>query len=87
MEILKRDDFTYFGLIGSKTKRKRFEHRLLQRGYQAAQLSRMICPMGIDGIDSKLPAAIALAVSAQLIQIEESRQQKLQPEIKIYQSA
>ena len=86
-EILKRDDFAYFGLIGSNTKRKRFEHRLLQRGYQAAQLSRMICPIGIDGIDSKLPAAIALAVSAQLLQIEQARQQMLQPDIKIYQRA
>ncbi len=87
MEVLKRDDFAFFGLIGSKTKRKRFEHRLRQRGYPATQLSRMICPIGIDGIDSKLPAAIALAVSAQLMQIEQARQQELQPDIRIYRSA
>jgi len=26
--LLKRNDFAYFGLIGSKTKRVKFEHRL-----------------------------------------------------------
>ena len=30
-EILKRNDFAYFGLIGSKTKRVKFEHRLRER--------------------------------------------------------
>ena len=29
--ILKRNDFTWFGLIGSKTKRVKFEHRLRER--------------------------------------------------------
>ena len=33
--ILKRGDFAYFGLIGSKTKRQRFIHRFEQRGIAA----------------------------------------------------
>jgi xanthine dehydrogenase accessory factor len=34
--ILKRNDFTWFGLIGSKTKRVKFEHRLRERGFDDA---------------------------------------------------
>ena len=69
--IPRRDDYCYFGLIGSMTKRKKFEHRLAQRGINAAQLSRMTCPVGISGIHSKQPAAIALAVTAELVQCYE----------------
>ncbi len=71
--ILKRDDFAWFGLIGSITKRKKFEHRLKARGYTGADLARITCPIGIDGINSKQPAAIALSVSAQLQQVYEQR--------------
>ncbi len=76
--ILKRDDYHYFGLIGSLTKRKKFEHRLSQRGINVAQLSRMTCPIGISGIHSKQPAAIALAVTAELVQCYEKTQSGLQ---------
>jgi xanthine dehydrogenase accessory protein XdhC len=30
--IMRREDFGYFGLIGSKTKRVKFERRLVERG-------------------------------------------------------
>jgi len=67
--ILARGDFRYFGLIGSATKRRRFEQRLAERGVARAALARMTCPIGIDGIDSKEPAAIAVAVAAELLQL------------------
>ncbi|MCK4710156.1 MAG: xanthine dehydrogenase accessory protein XdhC [Gammaproteobacteria bacterium] len=70
-QILKRDDFIYFGLIGSVTKRRKFEHRLLSRGISEKQLIKMTCPVGISGINSKRPAAIALAVTAELVQCHE----------------
>jgi xanthine/CO dehydrogenase XdhC/CoxF family maturation factor len=35
-------------------------------------VAAMICPIGIGGIRSKLPAAIAVAVSAQLITLDEA---------------
>ncbi len=79
--ILKRDDFVWFGLIGSVTKRKKFEHRLKSRGYTDADLTRITCPIGIAGINSKQPAAIALSVSAQLQQVYE------QHRAQIYQNA
>jgi len=66
--ILKRADFGYFGLIGSATKRARFEHRLAERGVTADVLARMICPIGVPGIAGKEPEVIAVAVVAQLLQ-------------------
>jgi xanthine dehydrogenase accessory factor len=67
--ILRRDDFRYFGLIGSLAKRRQFERRLAARGVAADALARMVCPIGIAGIDSKEPAAIAVAVAAQLLRM------------------
>ncbi len=71
--ILKRDDYCYFGLIGSKTKRQRFEHRLMAKGYEQQQLNKMICPIGITGINSKQASLIAVSVVAQLVQQNENR--------------
>jgi xanthine dehydrogenase accessory factor len=65
---LRRDDFTYVGLIGSKTKRTKFERRLLERGLEVTALARLTCPIGVPGVTSKHPAVIAVAVAAQLLQ-------------------
>lgn len=72
--IYKRHDFAYFGLIGSRSKRASFEHRLLDRGLLPDRLSELTCPIGIPGIISKEPVAIALAVAAQVFQIHNTRQ-------------
>ncbi len=71
--ILKRADIGWYGLIGSQTKRKQFEHRLLDRGITQEQLNKMTCPIGIPGIYGKEPASIAIAVVAQLMQLWEIR--------------
>ncbi|NWA03863.1 xanthine dehydrogenase accessory protein XdhC [Pseudomonas gingeri] len=65
--LLKRDDFAYFGLIGSKTKRVKFEHRLRERGYDNAALQRMRCPMGLAEVKGKLPVEIAISIAAEVI--------------------
>jgi len=65
--ILKRDDFGFFGLIGSRTKRQRFIHRFEQRGLPRAAIARMTCPIGVPGIEGKEPEVIAAAVVAQLL--------------------
>jgi xanthine dehydrogenase accessory factor len=65
--ILVRADVGWFGLIGSKTKRKQFEHRLRARGFDAARIESMACPIGLPGITGKEPAVIAASVSAQLL--------------------
>ena len=67
--ILKRGDFAYFGLIGSKTKRQRFVHRFEQRGIAPDSIERMTCPIGVPGIAGKEPEVIAAAVVAQLLQV------------------
>jgi xanthine dehydrogenase accessory factor len=65
--ILKRGDFTWFGLIGSKTKRAKFEHRLRDRGFDPALVQRMRCPMGLAEVKGKLPIEIAVSVAAEVI--------------------
>jgi xanthine dehydrogenase accessory factor len=67
--ICERGDFAFFGLIGSATKRARFEHRLQERGVAEATIARVTCPIGLPGIEGKEPEVIALAVVAQLLQI------------------
>lgn len=67
--ILKRGDFGWFGLIGSATKRARFEHRLRERGIEEATLARMACPIGLAGVAGKQPGVIAVSVAAQLLGI------------------
>jgi xanthine dehydrogenase accessory factor len=68
MAILRRGDAGYFGLIGSRTKRRRFEHRLAERGIGAQALAGMVCPIGIPGIAGKEPGVIAVAAVAELLQ-------------------
>jgi len=68
-KILERGDFAYFGMIGSANKRASFTSKLKQRGLDP---SRMTCPIGVPGISSKLPAAIAIAIATQLLQWQES---------------
>lgn len=65
--ILKRGDFGYLGLIGSASKRARFEHRFAERGVAPEVVARMHCPIGLPGITGKEPAVIAVAVVAQLL--------------------
>ncbi len=66
-QIFKRQDFAYLGLIGSKTKRARFERQLSDRMVARSQLSRLTCPIGISGISGKEPEIIAASVVAQLL--------------------
>jgi len=71
--ILTRGDFGWFGLIGSLTKRARFEHRLRERDFDAALVDRITCPIGVAGIEGKEPEVIAVAVVAQMLQASAGR--------------
>ena len=62
-----RGDLGFIGLIGSRTKWATFGHRLAERGFTAADLDRVTCPIGLPGIESKVPAVIAASVVAQLL--------------------
>jgi xanthine dehydrogenase accessory factor len=67
--IMRRRDFAWFGLIGSQTKRVKFERRLIERGVAAERMSEITCPIGVTGIVDKAPSSIAVAVAAQLMQM------------------
>ena len=69
---LRNPAIAHVGVIGSATKRARFEKRLLAAGVEAARVEAMICPIGVGGIRSKLPAAIAVSVAAQVITLDEA---------------
>jgi xanthine dehydrogenase accessory protein XdhC len=64
---LRQPGFFRVGLIGSETKRVRFEKRLREAGHPPANLARLTCPIGDKSIASKLPAAIAASVAVQML--------------------
>jgi xanthine dehydrogenase accessory factor len=66
--LLERNDFAWLGLIGSASKAARFRSRLRRAGLGADVIGELVCPIGVEGIESKWPAAIAVAVAAQLMQ-------------------
>ncbi|MFO1088265.1 MAG: xanthine dehydrogenase accessory protein XdhC [Hyphomicrobiales bacterium] len=63
--------FAYVGVIGSATKRARFESRLREAGMDSHLISTLICPIGAAGPSSKLPAAIAASVAVELLVVRE----------------
>ncbi len=66
---LRRADLAYVGLIGSRTKRARFERRFRDDGLGDAELARLTCPIGLTQLKSKEPAVIAVALAAQLLEL------------------
>jgi xanthine dehydrogenase accessory factor len=65
--------FPYVGLIGSASKRARFEKRFRELGLTERQIRTLVCPIGLPGIKAKEPAVIAASVAAQLLQVRERR--------------
>lgn len=77
--VLRRHDFAYCGLIGSMSKRRRFEKRLRSAGIQARDIERLVCPIGVDGITGKKPAEIAVAATAEVLQAWERAVKAAEP--------
>ena len=69
--VLRRADAIYCGLIGSLSKRRRFEKRFRAQGMQERDLERLVCPIGVQGISGKKPAEIAVAAAAEVLQAYE----------------
>ena len=65
--ILKRGDFAYLGLIGSRTKRTRFERGWRELGLTEAQIGRLVCPIGGQLRDKRPPVIAALAAAEILL--------------------
>ncbi len=71
--LLNRRDAAFVGLIGSQTKRKKFERRLAARGLPENDIANLTCPIGLPGLYGKHPTEIAISVSAQLLQIRQEQ--------------
>jgi xanthine dehydrogenase accessory factor/xanthine dehydrogenase large subunit len=67
--VLRRGSFAWLGLIGSATKRRRFERQL---GAVGLSVERLVCPIGLAAITGKAPAVIAASVTAQLLVVMEA---------------
>ncbi len=66
--VLKRGHFKYLGLIGSKTKWRRFEQRFEHRGYPRSQVQRIHCPVGSPAVPGKQPMEVAVSIAAEVIE-------------------
>jgi len=71
-QVLSRNDFRYCGLIGSASKRRRFERLLLKQGLTDERLTRLTCPIGVAGISGKKPVEIAISVAAEIMQVRDA---------------
>jgi xanthine dehydrogenase accessory factor len=68
-KALETKSFKYLGLIGSLTKRKKFEKRLKLNGFSEKDMETLTCPIGIGEVSGKHPREIAISVVAQLLSL------------------
>lgn len=77
--VLKDSGESYLGLIGSATKKKKFEKRLAVRGLKTNDISRITCPIGMRELGGKRPAEIAISVAAEIVIMVQKRAQIMAP--------
>lgn len=65
---LERGDLAYVGLIGSRSKRRRFERAFRDVGIAEARIAALVCPIGGRDIRDKRPAVIAALTAAELVE-------------------
>ncbi|MFT2090797.1 xanthine dehydrogenase accessory protein XdhC [Paraglaciecola sp. 2405UD69-4] len=58
----------FIGMIGSKTKARRFVTRLEHKSWPAADIERLVSPVGMLDIPGKQPIEVAVSMAAQIIQ-------------------
>ena len=63
-----QNETKFIGLIGSKTKRARFNNMLIKEMDIKEGMSNVVCPIGLD-IGGDTPKEIAISVVAQLLQV------------------
>jgi len=77
--ILRRSDAAYCGLIGSLSKRRRFEKRFRSQGMTDGVIGKLVCPIGVAGISGKKPAEIAVAAAAEVLRAYEKTMREASP--------
>jgi xanthine dehydrogenase accessory factor len=63
---LQNREIRYLGMIGSKTKKYRFQMRFVAGEYDTNIFSKLHTPAGID-IGAETPMEIAISIAAELI--------------------
>ena len=71
LTALEMNRFDYVGMIGSKTKKARFKSRFKAAGLDKHLSDKLHTPLGIVGINSKKPAAIAVSIVAEILSRKE----------------
>ena len=66
-KVLARGDAEYLGVIGSKTKAKRFQQRLSNRGFSPEQIHFVKSPIGLTNVPGKHPMEVAVSIAAEVI--------------------
>lgn len=77
--LLRRYELAWLGLIGSASKGARFRSRLQREGLSHTTIDRLVCPIGVDGVEGKAPSIIAISVAAQLLQEMNNRAEIARP--------
>jgi len=67
--LLTKGDCAGIGLIGSDTKAERFRKRLDHRGFSAADINSIRCPVGRADVPGKRPMEVAVSISAELLSL------------------
>ncbi|RBW48828.1 xanthine dehydrogenase accessory protein XdhC [Marinobacter sp. F3R11] len=73
--LLTSGDCAGIGLIGSDTKAGRFRKRLDHRGFSAADINSIRCPVGRADVPGKRPMEVAVSISAELLSLTASHAQ------------
>jgi xanthine dehydrogenase accessory factor len=66
IEFSIKEKTKYIGLIGSQTKWKQFQKRILQKNDLVNELSKVHCPVGLD-IGGETPQEIAISIASELL--------------------
>ena len=66
---LERGNLVYVGLIGSRSKRRRFERAFREVGIPEERIAALVCPIGDRGVRDKRPAVIAALAAAELVEV------------------
>ena len=81
--ILKKKNFSFIGLIGSKTKKMRFYKRLLEMNFNEKLINKIECPIGLTQIQGKEPDIIAISIIARLLEYKYSIEKNNKSYIKL----
>lgn len=56
------------GLIGSRSKWRRFQGLLAREGHSAEAIARIVSPIGLPGLEGKDPSTVAISAAAAVVQ-------------------